>query len=246
MSDHEPFDPQARLITLPGKAGGAAYLQVKDRLLWARDEHPNLCVETRVIQLTEKIAVFRAEVAYLLEPSELGGERTYVVGTGHGSETPQGFPAGYIEKAETVAIGRALGALGYGTAAAFEDEGRLADAPIAQHAQVSGNREVIPSVGIPNLISPRQDGFIRTLMKDHGVSDELMHTMIQADYGVAHLRELTKQQASSFISALQGLPMAEEQGVTQEPQTGYEMNQQGYEVPEEPAHVSGSIDRWTN
>jgi hypothetical protein len=119
----ERFDPVERMIKIQG---GAAYLQIKDRLIWARQEHPELCVATEMLRLDDKIAVFKARVEYL----DSGGESVW--GEGHGSETPQGFPAGHIEKAETIAIGRALAAIGYGTAAAFEEtaDGKIADAPV--------------------------------------------------------------------------------------------------------------------
>jgi hypothetical protein len=119
----DDFNPAEKAIKIQG---GVLYLQVKDRLIWARKDHPNLCIRTQVVVLDEKIAAFQATASYVDE------QNVQVVGMGHGSETPQGFPPGYIEKAETVAIGRALAALGYGTAAAFEEQegGKLADSPV--------------------------------------------------------------------------------------------------------------------
>ena len=56
-----------------------------------------------------------------------------VVATARKKETEAGFPD-YIEKAETGAIGRALAMCGYGTLQApeFDEQDRLADAPVEQ------------------------------------------------------------------------------------------------------------------
>jgi hypothetical protein len=118
----ERFDPVERMI----KIGKADYLLVRDRLLWARQEHPDLCITTELLRFDETIAVFKARAEYIEDGMPVWAE-------GHGSETPKGFPD-YLEKGETVAVGRALGALGYGTAAAFEEspDGKIADAPVAR------------------------------------------------------------------------------------------------------------------
>lgn len=110
------FRAADNLRTLPGRGGGE-YLEVKYRLLWLREDHPDAIIETEHVRLEDQIAVFRALVTV---PG--GGSAT-----GYGSETRQDF-ADFIEKAETKAIGRALNALGYGTAAAVDEA--LADAPV--------------------------------------------------------------------------------------------------------------------
>jgi hypothetical protein len=119
----ERFDPVEKMI----KIGRADYLLVRDRMMWAREQHPNLCIATEVLRLDDTIAVFKARVDYVADDGGI------VFGEGHGSETPKDFPE-YIEKAETKAVGRALGALGYGTAAAFEENPdiSIADAPVAR------------------------------------------------------------------------------------------------------------------
>jgi hypothetical protein len=94
------FDPSKHLMQLKGKD----YLEVKYRLMWFRETHPDGVIDTENIALTDQLAVFKATVQI---PS--GGRAT-----GYGSETPKDF-GDYIEKAETKALGRALGALGFGT-----------------------------------------------------------------------------------------------------------------------------------
>jgi len=117
------FDPTPHVMKVKG---GQLYLPVKYRLMWLREEHPEAEISTEMVHLdTEKqLAVFRAQVT-------VPGRG---IASGYGSETERDFPAGWIEKAETKAIGRALAALGFGTQFAVElDEGeRIVDSPVAQ------------------------------------------------------------------------------------------------------------------
>lgn len=122
------FNPEEYL----SKVGSADYLEVKWRLVWLRDTHPDAVIETEHIIITEKFAVFKAVVTL----------PTGARGAGHGSETPQDFRE-FIEKAETKAIGRALASLGFGTQFCGDelDEGvrpdgraALADSPVQRTA----------------------------------------------------------------------------------------------------------------
>lgn len=118
-----PFNPNDYLIKLKGKD----YLEVKWRLVWFRDDHPDWCIETEVLTHTDKLAVVRARI--IREDGRLAA-------TGTKSETPSGFPD-YLEKAETGSVGRALGLLGYGTqfAPEFEEGDRVVDSPVALKPQ---------------------------------------------------------------------------------------------------------------
>src|SRR3990167_6510925 len=103
------FDP-SKYIT---KVSGRDYIEVKLRLVWLRTDYPDASIETEHIELTNTRAVFKASVTLSSGASA----------SGYGSETPGDF-GGYIEKAETKAIGRALGALGFGTQFTYDfDEG---------------------------------------------------------------------------------------------------------------------------
>src|SRR3954462_2163085 len=97
----EQFDPSKYLVNLNGRG---EYLEVKWRLLWLRTEHPEAIIETELVKLEERDAVFKARVSI---PG--GGSAT-----GWGSESAGDF-RDFLEKAETKAIGRALAALGFGT-----------------------------------------------------------------------------------------------------------------------------------
>jgi len=118
MTDSIHFDPSKYLT----KVGGSDYLEVKWRLVWLRQRHPDAVIETTLVEHSGDAAVFRAMVSV---PD--GGSAS-----GWGSESMSDF-RDYIEKAETKAIGRALAALGFGTQFAPEfDEGeRIVDAPQA-------------------------------------------------------------------------------------------------------------------
>jgi hypothetical protein len=127
-------DVAPHMMTLPG----GLYLKVPGRYLLFRQDHPLGRVETspHLIDLERGIAIFIAKV-YTAEGQLLA--------TATGSETMRGFPAGWIEKAETVAEGRALAKAGYGTQFATadfhgqealerdatNDHGKLADAPVS-------------------------------------------------------------------------------------------------------------------
>ncbi len=114
------FSPDQHLRNLKGQQ----YLDVKWRLMWLREEHPQARIATEMVHLDteQKLAVFKAEVSIPDKGSA----------TGFGSETERDFPQGWVEKAETKAIGRALAALGFGTQFALElDEGdRVVDSPV--------------------------------------------------------------------------------------------------------------------
>jgi hypothetical protein len=104
---------------------GKFYMQVQWRVVWFKEEKPTWSIETELLRADEAVAMFKAIVK---------DESGRVISSAHGSETYKNFPAGHVEKAETVAIGRALANCGYGTAFAAElsdgDSGKIADSPI--------------------------------------------------------------------------------------------------------------------
>ena len=117
------FNPNQHTMPLNGKA----YLPVQARIAWFRSLEPDGELTTELVEhdLQAGFAAFKATVR---RPSGS-------VSTAYGSELRSEFQA-YFEKAETVAVGRALAHAGYGTMAAGElsrgDDGatKLADAPV--------------------------------------------------------------------------------------------------------------------
>src|SRR5687767_7498163 len=102
---------------------GREYLEVKYRLVWFREDHPDWSIETEIMNVTDTSAYARATVR---------DETGRIIATSHKFESVQGFPD-FIEKAETGAIGRALALIGYGTQFCADelDEGaRIVDAPV--------------------------------------------------------------------------------------------------------------------
>jgi len=107
------------LMSLKGKP----YLQVAHRVMWFREDHPDWQIDVQT------------------EIKEINGG-PYVVGKAFirdevgkalsNASKLEPFADLALEKAETGAIGRALGLLGYGTQFAIdlEEDDRLADAPV--------------------------------------------------------------------------------------------------------------------
>jgi hypothetical protein len=103
---------------------GKDYLEVKWRLVWFRETHPDWSIETDFVLFTEKDAFAKALIR---------NHEGRVMATSHKYEDKLGF-GDYREKAETGAIGRALALLGFGTQFCADelDEGkRIVDSPVA-------------------------------------------------------------------------------------------------------------------
>ena len=118
------------LLNLRGKE----YLEVKYRLVWFREDHPDWSIETELVNVTDVSAYAKATIK---------DEKGRVIATSHKFESVQGFPD-FIEKAETGSIGRALALIGYGTQFCADelDEGdRIVDAPVQLKQNYSNNSE---------------------------------------------------------------------------------------------------------
>src|SRR5690242_20363610 len=123
------YDPNQHLMNLKGRD----YLNVQNRLLWfIRDQRDFI-----VRGLATTSYVIRTELVEQDRETGYAHFKTYVrdvlgnEAVMYGSESAKDF-ADYAEKASTKSLGRALLALGYGTAFAPEmDEGdRIVDTPV--------------------------------------------------------------------------------------------------------------------
>lgn len=197
MTDAKTFDP-SRYLT---KVGSADYLEVKWRLVWLREVHPDATVETELVSHSDQMAIFRARVAI---PG--GGSAT-----GFGSEGYDDF-RDYIEKAETKAIGRALAALGFGTQFCPDFDfgaaaGAVVDSPI-DFASTRGRRlaagrgDERASSGGPQPATPRQLKFIQAIAREHGIGDDELNAEVEQLYG-RQVAQLDRRDASAFIERLQ-------------------------------------------
>lgn len=200
MAQQSNFDP-SRYLT---KVGSSDYLEVKWRLVWLREAHPDATIDTELVSHDDGLAVFRARVAI---PG--GGSAS-----GWGSEGYNDF-RDYLEKAETKALGRALAALGFGTQFCpdFEfgaDRGAVVDSPIdfastrgrrmAEGSGDTGDRRV---ASLNQPVTPRQLKFIQAIAREKGLSDDELNGEIERAYGKATVGELDRRDASAFIDRLQ-------------------------------------------
>ncbi len=109
---------ELHLLNLRGKD----YLEVKYRLVWLREEHPDYTIETEFVERGEKHSLAKATIR---------NSQGRIIATAHKYEDKSGF-GDFLEKSETGAIGRALALIGYGTQFCADelDEGaRIVDAP---------------------------------------------------------------------------------------------------------------------
>lgn len=120
---------------------GKPYLGVQHRILWFREEHPDWTIESEPLVATNDETRFKAIIK---------NENGRILADGFKREDKKGFPDHY-EKAQTGAIGRALGILGYGTAFALElEEGeRLADAPVESKKKEGPKESISAGTNIP-------------------------------------------------------------------------------------------------
>jgi hypothetical protein len=196
------FEP-SRYLT---KVSGSDYLEVKWRLVWLRETHPDAQIETELVQHDRNFAIFRAKVSL---PG--GGSAT-----GWGSEGIDDF-RDYIEKAETKALGRALAALGFGTQFCPDFDfgaaaGKVVDSPIdfastrgrrlaesANGRSSGGDRRV---ASVDQAATPRQLRFLQAIAREVGVDDEALREEV-AKVSPGGVDELSRRDASALIERLQ-------------------------------------------
>ncbi len=139
------------IINLKGKD----YLEVKYRISWMREEHPDWGIMTEFVERNDKFAIAKATIY---------NDKNMIIATSHKREDIAHFPDN-LEKAETGAIGRALALCGYGTQFADDlSEGeRIVDAPVArpQAARRAGGEMTITS----RTLSPQEKDHILANIK---------------------------------------------------------------------------------
>ena len=133
-----PFDPRQHLIQLKGKD----YLPVAARLIWLNEESARFTIHTTILKLEDTYAVVQATVT--VSSDENIALKT---ATALKREDKTHFPD-YLEKAETGAVGRALGMLGYGTqfAPEFDEMAGQLEARVVDTPQMNAKTEATPSL----------------------------------------------------------------------------------------------------
>lgn len=221
------FDPRAHLRKLPGRKDKNGvqgppvdYLEVKYRVRWFRDEHPDGKIESNIVEITNERAIFQVTVSIPGSGSA----------TATGNESKVGF-ADYIGKAETVALGRALATLGYGTEFTdeFEEDKESADpttyevnkansvkrdppppmkgASINPQSVTRKAQQVLdaqqPTNGTAGKVTPKQMSTIWAIGKGElRHSEDEIKANVYKLYNVTSMKDMTSEQADDFISIL--------------------------------------------
>ncbi|MGI6706861.1 MAG: hypothetical protein ACOX6S_11725 [Clostridia bacterium] len=195
------FNPEEHITKLPVRRKNkqtnqweldyADYLEVKWRMVWFRDEHPEgtkTVIKDKIVDTAKRFAYFELEITDSKGNVEIGV----------GSETGDDFPD-YIEKAYTKAYGRALAALGYGTqfAPELEEEERIVDSPVAGH-----NKATTKETGMMEGITEAQGRAIFAIYNSMGITEQEIKEIIKRRYNKNEGRSLTKQEASDLIDFL--------------------------------------------
>lgn len=169
------FNPKEHMMKLKGKD----YLEVKWRLVWFREDHPDFGIHTELVEMDDKHAVFKAAIT---------NAEGRLVSSGTGSESIRDF-GDFIEKAETKAVGRALAMLGYGTQfdPDLEEGSRIVDAPVERPKATTP----------PRMATLEQIAFIT-----EKASAEVRMAMVNK-YGT-NLEKLTFANAEKAIAKLKG------------------------------------------
>lgn len=139
-----PKGTELPLLNLKGKE----YLEVKWRLVWLREEHPDWSILTELIGNAPDHTIARAQVST---------REGHILATAHKREDQKHFPD-HMEKAETGAIGRALALCGYGSqfSPEIEEGDRIVDAPAdARRTPPQRMDERNPPPGVPSQPASR-------------------------------------------------------------------------------------------
>lgn len=188
------FNPQEHISIVDG----AAYLEVKWRLVWLRETQPDAIIKTDMVESSRDHAIFKASVRLPDGASS----------TGWGSEYREQFH-NFIEAAETKALGRALAALGFGTQFAGDlgtDRGGagLSDAPVQLRALGEDNQQEPQRQYASAELEPteRQRKLIDVLRSQLALSPSDLDE-IAVEIGGAPMESIGRKGVSALISELQ-------------------------------------------
>jgi hypothetical protein len=165
--------------------GNKEYRMIAGRVQECRDEHEKA---GQPYEIDTSLVGSGGQVVYKATVTTMRGKATGHAAAYGKTNIDKTAP---FENAETSAVGRALGFLGYGLVTG-----------IASAEEVKQAKEREPST-TSNKASKKQVGFIHALIKDLSLLPEEVDAL-KDKYGVAHASELTGPQASEVINYLQG------------------------------------------
>lgn len=193
---------------------GRDYLEVKYRLVWFREEHPDWSIETQFSGITETSATARAVIR------DSDGR---VIATSHKFESKKNFPD-FLEKAETGAIGRALALIGYGAQFCADEFDEGGETFLARDTAKSNRAD--ESIGEESVLEGAQilPGASETSMKGDVLADEEMSLGDPGEYRVSFgrrykgmkLKDIPRQDIEGYVewldenAAKKGLPLSDE------------------------------------
>lgn len=192
-----PKGTELPLLNLRGKE----YLEVKYRLVWFREDHPDWSIETQLVSVTDVSAYAKATVR---------DDQGRLIATSHKYESIQGFPD-FIEKAETGAIGRALALIGYGTQFCADelDEGKNAEPPApSKFAKANPFKKVDRPTGFVNLDDDEDEAKDEESFSPDQPGEFVIS--FGRKYNGKKLKELPKSEVESYLTWLES--SAEKQG----------------------------------
>jgi hypothetical protein len=147
--------------------GGKMYLPAAYRIVWFRDElGDDWGIRTSLVEGGHQ-AGFATVHAEILNPAGR------VIASGHKTEAKNDFPAGWVEKAESGAVARALALMGFGTqfTPELDDDGyRPADSPQMRRSGSYQRSTIIPSDAVERKVMHQA---AEALMKPHASADNV-------------------------------------------------------------------------
>lgn len=198
------FERRQRQLDGSYKSVSIAYLDVKWRIVWFREEHPDGSIQTELLSPPGiSPAVVKATVTL-----ENG-----VTATGFGQCGEDDW-SDWLEKAETRSIGRALALLGYGTQFCEDFDEIVSDSPVEGRARrVSEPRTSEARSNAPARqggaqetarMTSNQRGYIEALAREVGLGPADLSAFTEERFNRPFV-ELSRSEASEVIDALQEL-----------------------------------------
>lgn len=221
------FNPKEHLIKIRRFENGQEvfldYLEIKWRLVWFREEHPDWVIETSGdMYLDEKGKPFGYWASAVIK-DEKGNIRTTAKAYSERGPNDKSPNPNFVERAETKAEGRALVKLGYGTQWALEytEENEItevADSPVQQGKTEQDNelpanieQVTLDENGETKNVGPseKQKKYIYVLLDKLGMTREQYKAILKTKWNVDSSKEMSQEQVSELINYLKSLLGAE-------------------------------------